>query len=101
VYVASSKPYPRRLADPVYPRDLFVERADKHGAIHWLGHRHVLSPLVAGQLIAVGIDEPSASAILRFGPVALGRIRNLTRTAAHPLRKPYFDPDTAPAHKKR
>ena len=92
VYVASSKVYPRRLADPVYPQDLFVERADKHGAIHWIGHRHMLSPLLAGQLIAIGIDEPSASAILRFGPVALGRIRNLTRTAAHPHRKPYFDP---------
>ena len=93
VYVSSSKTYPRRLADPVYPQDLFVERADKHGAIHWLGHRHILSPLVAGQLIAIKIDEVSAAANLRFGPVTLGRIRNLTHTAAHPLRKPYFDPE--------
>lgn len=71
-YVASSRPYPTRLAPLAYPAHCEVRRVSRNGGIrwhnHWVNVRHVLG----GEYIAFEeIDD--ALWEVSFGPIALGR----------------------------
>jgi len=83
VYVASSRPYPRRLAPLVYPPDSTVRRVDTSGSIRWAtGTRVYVSHVLTGEDIAF---RPIADGMwaVYFGPIVLGHYDERRGHATH------------------
>lgn len=72
VYRPSPRPYPNRIADPVYPHGFIERRVRSNGEIRWRGNLVFISTVLSGE--AVGICEGDLGYEVYFGPVPLGRI---------------------------
>lgn len=71
IYAASTRRYPRRLEDPSYPSEFFVDRLGTKGELRFQGHHLALTDLLAEQLIGLQRVEQQTWN-LYFGPVFLG-----------------------------
>lgn len=73
IYCESTKRYPCKDKDPVYPEDYFVERVDASGGLRFAASAGHLSKLLAGQIIGLQrIEQRSFDCY--FGPIYLGRL---------------------------
>ncbi len=73
VYQASSRAYPSRLPELVYPDEFEVRRVRISGEMKWKGKRYFLSQLLHGEPIGLQLlDEERA--LLYFGQLKLGII---------------------------
>jgi putative transposase len=71
LYAASTRPFPRRLPEPEYPRGFLVEQVYDSGCIRLDGVTWYLSPCLAGELVGVENVGDGRWAV-HFGPLALG-----------------------------
>jgi len=71
VYCPSPRAYPRKLRDPEYPTDYYVERVSAQGVLFWMGQSYYLAKLLMGELVGIQAVEDRAWRIY-FGPVLLG-----------------------------
>jgi transposase InsO family protein len=72
VYVASPRPYPRRLPTLIYPADSTVRRVDASGSIRWaVGTRVYISHVLTGEDVAFRPIDDGTWAVC-FGPIVLG-----------------------------
>jgi len=78
VYVASPRPYPRRLEDPWYDAMHQVRRVKETGQIRWQGDLIFVSEAVRGELIGLA-ETGRGDWTARFMHVELGRIDRETR----------------------
>ena len=78
VYVASPRPYPRRLEDPWYDAMHQVRRVKETGQIRWQGDLIFVSEAVRGELIGLA-ETDRGDWTARFMHVELGRIDRETR----------------------
>lgn len=70
VYVASPRPFPRRIPALTYPDGYTVRRVRHNGEIKWQGHLIYLHKALAGEPVGLQQrDEDNWS--IHFGPVAL------------------------------
>lgn len=75
IYQASSRPYPTRLAEIVYPDGWQVRQVRQDGSIKWGGEYLFISEVLVGE--PVGLEETDADGWrVHFGPVLLGKIRD-------------------------
>ena len=82
VYVASPRPYPRRLADPWYDATHQVRRVHQHGQIKWGGEQVFISEALIGELVGIA-EADNGDWIVRFTHYELGTIdRNTSRFRA-------------------
>lgn len=72
IYVPSSRPLPRRLAQIAYPDDFVTKQLSECGRFRWCSKLVVVSRVLAGELI--GIKEDGAVAHVYFSDVHLGTI---------------------------
>jgi len=70
-YVRSSREYPKRLPEIVYPSGYELRRVRSSGEIKWKGQWFFLSESLVGEMIAFE-DIDDGCSIIRFGPVELG-----------------------------
>ena len=70
-YERSSREYPKRLPEIVYPSGYELRRVRSSGEIKWKGQWFFLSESLVGQMIAFE-DIDDGCSIIRFGPVELG-----------------------------
>lgn len=83
VYTASSRPYPERLPELVYPDHLGLRRVCSSGLVYWRRRAIYVGYLLAGE--PVGLEQIDDSVwTVYFGPVRLGqfdeRLANASRT---------------------
>ena len=72
LYRPSSRLYPARLEDPVYPADAVIRRVRSNGEIRWQGKLIFVGEALIGE--AVGIRESLTGHDAYFGPVFLGKL---------------------------
>jgi len=72
LYRPSPRPYPARLADPLYPAAALIRRVRSNGEIRWRGKLVFLSEALIGE--AVGISETLIGYEVHFGPIMLGEL---------------------------
>ena len=83
-YAPSSRPYPRRLADPEYPGHFQVRYVSRNGGVRWHNQWVNVSHVLAEEY--VGLEEVADGIwSVYFGPVLLGRFdeRDLRIHGAH------------------
>jgi transposase InsO family protein len=73
VWRQSSRPYPDRIEDPVYPDDHAVRRVRSNGEIRWGGSLIFLSEALIGEIVGIAETE-TGGWIVRFASVELGTI---------------------------
>jgi hypothetical protein len=80
-YQPSPRPYPTELADPEYPEHFEVRRAHGNGAICFANSILVLGSVLRREYVGL---EPIDDGLwhLWFGPVFLGRLRQLAKNKA-------------------
>lgn len=90
VYVASTRPMPRRLPDLEYPGHFHLRQVKQSGDIKWLGQLLRICKSLRGQ--TVGLNEIADDCWqISFGPVVLGRFHKalhhlgLVRDSTKPL----------------
>ena len=71
-YQPSSRPYPRRIEDPVYDADHAVRRVRSNGQIKWRGEHIFLSEALIGEPVGIAQTQ-TGDWIVRFAdtPIAL------------------------------
>jgi putative transposase len=85
-YTASSRRYPRRLEDPVYPAAYQLRRVRSNGEIKWHGALVFIGQALTGEIIGLReIDD--ARAAVYFGPLPLGIIDEVSGKLIHPHRR--------------
>jgi len=77
VYTPSVRPYPARLADPLYASDFDLRRVRSNGEIKWQGELIFIARPLVGELIGLH-EDANGDAALYFGPVQLGTIDGAT-----------------------
>jgi len=70
-YERSSREYPRRLPEIVYPSGHELRRVRSSGEIRWKGQWFFLSESLVGEIVAFEEIDDGCS-IIRFGPLELG-----------------------------
>lgn len=80
-YQPSPRPYPTELADPEYPEHFEVRRAHANGAVSFLSTDVLVGSVLRRECIGL---EPIDDGLwhLWFGPVFLGRLRQLAKNKA-------------------
>ena len=76
-YTCSSRPYPPRLADPVYPADFELRRVRSNGELKWQGALVYVSQLLAGEVVGLS-ENAQGDAEVYFGQARLGTIDAVT-----------------------
>lgn len=76
VYQPSTRRYPKKDVDPVYPDNDFVIRVGTDGRLRFAGHHFFLSKVLASELVGCRQVEPDSRRLwdIYFGPVYLGRL---------------------------
>jgi putative transposase len=77
VYTPAPRPYPARLADPVYPSDFELRRVRSNGEIKWQGELIFIARPLVGEVVGLHEDN-DGNATVYFGPVKLGSIDGVT-----------------------
>ena len=87
VYTPAPRPYPARLADPVYASDFALRRVRSNGEIKWQGELIFIARPLVGEVIGLHEDDDGDAAVY-FGPVQLGTVDGLTLNFEPCARRP-------------
>jgi putative transposase len=71
VYVASSRRFPEKVADPEYPEDFLIKRVHRNIKMSVFGGAVLLSPVLCGEAVGIELVDDDRWR-LWFGPVYLG-----------------------------
>jgi putative transposase len=74
-YQPSSRPFPARIPELVYPDHCQVRMVRQNGEIRWRGNHIFIGEVLAGEPIALQ-ESDDGSWLVHFGPVLLGSINH-------------------------